>query len=216
MSDLQLRPEGPKNHRGVEELTRAAFWNHYAPGCVEHYLVHIMRGDGAFLPELDFVAEAEGTPVGSILYTRARIVRDDGGQVPVLCFGPLSVHPAWQGKGVGSALVRRTLALAGALGHRAVLIYGDPDYYGRFGFVPAEGYGIGTADGCYAAALLALELAPGGLSGCAGRFEEAAVFNVSEAAAADFDRGFPPRERRDGLPSQARFRLLAGQRRPRA
>lgn len=215
MEEIKLRPETPADHRAVEELTREAFWNHYVPGCCEHYLAHILREDKAFLPELDFVAEAGGALVGNIMYTMAQITRDDGAETPVLCFGPLSVLPQWQGKGVGSALVRHTLALARTQGHRAVLITGDPDYYRRFGFVPAEQYGIAAADNSYAAALLALELCPGALSGCAGRFLEAPVFSFDESSADAFDRSFPSRALRDGLPSQARFAHLVTLRRPR-
>jgi predicted N-acetyltransferase YhbS len=58
------------------------------------------------------------------------------------------------------------------MGARAILIYGDPDYYGRFGFVPAERYGIRTADDMYAVPLLARELVKGALAGVRGRFIE--------------------------------------------
>ncbi|MBS3977105.1 MAG: hypothetical protein KGZ75_10340 [Syntrophomonadaceae bacterium] len=52
-----MRLEEPADYRKVEELTREAFWNHHLPGCDEHYLLHIMRDCGAFIRELDFVAE---------------------------------------------------------------------------------------------------------------------------------------------------------------
>ena len=67
---------------------------------------------------------------------------DDGETLPVLSFGPLSVLPQWQGKGVGSALVRHSLKRASELGFPAVLIYGDPAFYSRLGFLAAEAVGI--------------------------------------------------------------------------
>ncbi len=116
--------------------------------------------------------------------------------------------PSFQRQGIGTALIERTKETAKSLGHRAIFIYGDPAYYGRFGFVGAETYGIGTPDWMYAEALLALELEKGALSACRGRFFEDETFDVDEAKAKAFDRDFPAKESRDDLPSQARFRYL--------
>lgn len=215
MLPITLRPERPADFRAVEELTRDAFWNHYAPGCDEHYLAHILRDSPDFVPELDYVALHNGQAVGSIMYTRARIALDRGGTREVLCFGPLAVAPAFQGQGVGGQLIEHTKALARELGHQAILILGDPDYYGRFGFVPAERYGIGTSWGMYIISLQALALQPGALADCAGCFEESASFQMDPAEAAAFDAGFPPREKISGLPSQERFQWILQQTKPR-
>ena len=67
MHPIQLRPEHPADHRAVEELTRDAFWNFYSPGCVEHYLTHILRSSPDFVEGLDYVAVRGDTVVGSIL-----------------------------------------------------------------------------------------------------------------------------------------------------
>ena len=102
MEGLTLRREAPTDHRAVEGLTREAFWNHYGPGCVEHYLAHVLRDAEAFVPELDYVAVLKGMVVGNIMYTRAKILCDDGRSLPVLCFGPLSVLPGLQRRGIGA------------------------------------------------------------------------------------------------------------------
>ena len=215
MLSIELRPERPADFRRVEELTRDAFWNHYAPGCDEHYLAHILRDSPDFVPELDYVAVCGGQTVGNIMYTRARILLDRGGERDVLCFGPLAVAPPFQGRGVGSALVERTRDLARELGYAAILILGDPDYYSRFGFVPAERYGVGTAWGAYLISLQALELQSGALADCAGCFQESKSFQLDPVGAAAFDAGFPPREKRSGLPSQERFQWIIQQTTPR-
>lgn len=215
MLPIELRPEGPADFRAVEELTRNAFWNHHAPGCDEHYLAHILRESSNFVPELDYVAVHDGKVVGNIMYTRAKIVLDRGGEREVLCFGPLAVDPAFQGRGVGGALIERTKTLARELGYKAILIFGDPEYYSRFGFVPAERYGVGTSWGVYIISLQALELQPGALEDCEGYFEESGDYQIDPEASAAFDKGFPPKEKVSGLPSQERFQWIIQQTKPR-
>lgn len=215
MLPIELRPESPADFRAVEELTRNAFWNHHAPGCDEHYLAHILRESSDFVPELDYVAVHDGKVVGNIMYTRAKIVLDRGGEREVLCFGPLAVDPAFRGQGVGGALIERTKTLARELGYGAILIFGDPEYYSRFGFVPAERYGVGTSWGVYIISLQALELQPGALEDCEGYFEESGDYQIAPEASAAFDKGFPPKEKVSGLPSQERFQWIIQQTKPR-
>lgn len=212
---IGTRLEVPGDYDEVEQLTREAFWNQHVPGCNEHYLAHTLRNAACFLPELDFVAVSSGRLVGNIMYTRALVRGDDGEDYPELSFGPVSVLPEFQGTGVGSALILHSLAAAKRAGHTAVLIYGDPDYYCRFGFVPAERYGIGTKDDFYHAALQALELSPGALAGKAGRFFEDDAYEIAEEEAERFDARFPQKDRLSGLPSQKRFLELVQKRRPR-
>lgn len=215
MLPIELRPECPADFRAVEELTRNAFWNHHAPGCDEHYLAHILRESSDFVPELDYVAVHDGKVVGNIMYTRAKIVLDRSGEREVLCFGPLAVDPAFQGQGVGGALIERTKTLSRELGYKAILIFGDPEYYSRFGFVPAERYGVGTSWGVYIISLQALELQPGALENCVGYFQESGDYQIDPEASAAFDKGFPPKEKVSGLPSQERFQWIIQQTKPR-
>ncbi len=215
LSRLTLRPEREEEYSQVEELTREAFWNQYGPGCDEHYLVHIMRTCPEFVPELDTVAELDGQCIGNIQYTRARLILDAGGEREVLCFGPLSVLPQYQSRGIGARLIDHTAAKARELGFNAILITGDPEYYKRVGFLPAERYGIANAEDQYMDALLARELTVGALTGCAGRFVEAPVFALDAGAAAAFDENFAAREKYSGLPSQLRFQTLSAASRPR-
>ena len=55
--NIKLRIEQSSDYHETENITREAFWNHYSPGCDEHYLLHIMRNHPKFVPELDIVAE---------------------------------------------------------------------------------------------------------------------------------------------------------------
>jgi len=214
VENIKLRLEKPEDYKIVENLTREAFWNVHVPGCSEHYLMYSMRNSDAFIKELDIVAEIDGRIVGNIVYTKAKILGDDGNSYDVICFGPISVLPKFQGKGIGGVLIEHTKNLAKQLGYRAILIYGDPEYYSRYGFVAAKTYGIGTPDNMYAVPLQAYELFSGALHNCEGRFYEDIVYEVNEAEAIDFDESFPQKEKQAGLPSQKRFNELVGMREP--
>lgn len=191
----QIRLETAKDHRTVEHLTREAFWDVYHPGCSEHLILHRMREVPAFVPELDFVAVMGEEIVGHIAYTKGAVVSPTGERTEALIFGPLSVRPDQQGRGVGSLLVRHSLKRAAGLGYKGVFIFGNPGYYGRFGFQNAERFGVTTREGENFDAFMGLELFPGGLKGVAGKFYEDPVFTVSEEDVAAFDRGFPFKEK---------------------
>jgi predicted N-acetyltransferase YhbS len=206
---ILIRREQPEDYSAVERLTREAFWNLNVPGCDEHYLAHTLRSHPDFLPELDFVAVIDDIVAGNIMFARSVVADNAGNNHPVLTFGPLSVLPAFQKQGIGASLVRHSCDKARALGHPAVLIYGDPAYYSRIGFRPAENFGIATGEGSFHPALQALELLPGVLSALRGRFLEGPAYHFDPAQAAEFDARFPPKEK-FVTESQRRFARLAG------
>ncbi len=72
----------------------------------EHFIVHQMRGNSAVVEKLNYVCVDENTICGHIFYTQTKVVADDGQVFPVLSFGPLSVLPEYQKKGIGSGLIR--------------------------------------------------------------------------------------------------------------
>ncbi len=209
---LEIRLERPEDYRAVEELTREAFWNVYAPGCCEHYLVHILRADPAFLQELDFAAVADVVPIGSVMAAKGTILCDSGGRREVVTIGPLSVVPGYQRRGAGARLLEQVRRAARAQGYGALFLCGDPAYYRKQGFVPAARFGVRTEDNFYAEALHACELKTDVLRGARGRYCEAPVYAVDEAAAEAFDRQFPKKEKLRGTPSQQRFLEIAAQR----
>jgi len=192
---INIRLESTQDFRAVEELTREAFWNENVPGCDEHYLVHTMRIAEAFIAELDFVAVSDGKIVGNIMYARTRVLAASGKVHPMLTFGPLCVHPDLQNMGIGSLLVRHSLPIAKSMGFTAIITYGDPDYYRRFGFRPGRDYGIYTMDKTYSPALIVLELQEGALQGITGAFDEGEAYHLNEQEVAAFDAGFPPKEK---------------------
>ncbi len=207
--EIRLRREQPGDYRAVEELIRKAFWLHN-PVCDEPLIAHRLRDAPAFVPELDYVAEAEGRIVGSVMFTRAKIVEAGGGEHEVLSFGPLGVLPAYQNRGVGRALMRRTIAEAKQLGYRAIVFFGEPDYYPRLGFRRAAEFGLAPAEGAPCDAFMAMPLYPGALDGISGRFHEAPYFQVDPGEAEAFNRALSPQEKQP-LPSiDVLLRRLSG------
>lgn len=210
--DYTIRTEQSTDFCAVEELIRDAFWNIHTPGCDEHFLAHKLRIDHAFIPQLDLVAvQEDGTPVGSIMYTRSAVEDDKGVRHETVTFGPLSVSPRLQKQGIGAALIAQSRKIATEMGFSAITILGNPAYYGRFGFKTAKEFGIALADGSYSPAHMVLELYDGALKGVSGRYIEAPVFEINKAEAEEFDKSFPPRER-FRTQSQREFELLSTQR----
>lgn len=193
--EFTIRRETANDHREVEELAREAFWNLYFPGCNEHYLAHVMRSHPDFIPDLDFVAESDGRIMGSIMYTRAKLVAEDGEEKDIVCFGPLCVLPEHQRKGVGSALVRHTAEITRERGAGMIVIFGDPHNYCRLGFRSCRDFGIFDPNGECPHGMLALELEKGVTDGRKWVYRYSDVYNVDEKEAEVFDAGFGPKEK---------------------
>lgn len=192
--NLTLRLETPSDYRVVEELTREAFWGFSRPTCDEHYLAYLLRNTPAFVPELDYVAVADGKIVGNIMYSKAKVVDSDSNEHEVLTFGPLSVLPEYWRSGIGSALMRHSIIEAKRLGYKAIIFYGHPDYYPRFGFRSADVFGITAPGGESFHSLMAMPLYKGALDGITGEFHEDPVFSINEEDAKAFDATFPYKE----------------------
>lgn len=204
MSNIIIRNETPNDHREVETLVRDSFWNVYRPGCLEHYVLHLLRDDPAFIPELDFVMERDGRIIGQNMFMRAVINADDGRQIPVLCMGPICIANEWKGQGYGKRLLDLSLEKARALGCGAVCLEGNIDFYGKCGFVCGESMGLRYRDvpeGESAPFFLCCQLREGYLDGVTGVYGPPAGYFVDEAACEEFDRDFPPKEKQK-LPGQ--------------
>lgn len=192
-NEIIIRKESPADWAEVENLTREAFWDVYAPGCDEHLIVHDLHGHKNCIEELTYVAEYNGRIVGHIMYTHSHL-SDGTVRHPSISFGPISVLPDMQRKGVGSLLIRHTLALAKEMGYPGVIIEGNPNYYHRFGFYDAEKHGIAMPDGTFSDCMMAIEFIPGALH--AGTACYADAFNVDQARLTEFEKQFPPKVKR--------------------
>lgn len=204
MKTVNIRNEMNSDYQTVEALTRRAFWNLYAPGCGEHYLVHIMRSHEDFLPELDLVLELDGTVIGNIMYTKAKLVDDTGFEKQILTFGPISILPEHQRRGYGKLLIDHSFDAAKKLGYDTVVIFGNPGNYVGRGFVSCKKLNICLEDGLFPSAMLGKQLKEGALDGRRWIYHDSPVMRLDEGAMNRFDSGLEPMEKKV-LPSQEEF-----------
>jgi putative acetyltransferase len=178
-----VRAEEERDRKAVFDVNALAFGRDN-----EARLVESLRRSPAFIPELSLVAldrpaapdadpaaEAHPVVVGHVLFTKVAI-RDGSRSHDALALAPLAVLPSHQRRGFGAALVRRGLADARRFGHRAVIVVGHPEYYPRFGFVPAFPLGIRAPFDVSAASFMALALLPDALRGVRGEVEYPSEF----------------------------------------
>jgi predicted N-acetyltransferase YhbS len=205
--EIVLRLEEERDFTIVEDLTREAFWNVHCPGADEHLLVHNLRKTNVFIKKLDFVALNNNKIVGNIMYANS-IVKNNDLEYTVLTFGPVSVLPEYQNKGIGGKLINHTIKLSKEMGYKGIIIYGDPEYYKRFGFKESKEYKITNKDKIFPAALLVLELYPNALNGIEGIFDEGKAYEINKDEAEEFDKKFIAKEKGYSK-SQERFKELS-------
>ena len=193
-----IRLEKKEEHRTVENLVRESFWNVYRPGCSEHYVIHVLRDDPAFVKELDFVMEQDGELIGQNMFMRTVINADDGRDIPVLTMGPICIAPELKRRGYGKKLLDCSLEQATAMGFGAVLFEGNIGFYGKSGFDYARNFGIRYHDlpeGADDSFFLCKELIHGYLNGITAVYQTPKGYYVDDADVEDFDKAFPPKEK---------------------
>ena len=205
--NIVIRREEEKDRRAVEHLVRESFWNVYRPGCYEHYVLHKLRSDPAFVPELDLVMEKDGQLIGQNMFMRAVIRKDDATLLPIMTMGPICITPELQRKGYGKLLLDESLERAAALGCGALCFEGNILFYGKSGFTYAREFGIRYHDlpeGADDSFFLCRELIPGYLKGVRGVYGPPEGYFAADRdpeGFVKFDALFPPKEKKV-LPGQ--------------
>lgn len=161
-----IRTEERRDFTVIYRLVKRAFETAEVSDGQEQEYVIKLRGGRGYIPQLALVAEEEGALIGYVMLTKILLKRR--AEREVLLLAPLSVALEYRGRGVGSRLVNEALERASARDWEAVFLVGDPDYYGRFGFLPAAGFGIASSPSFPEKYVLAHELRPGSLDGESG------------------------------------------------
>ena len=196
MKTITYRNETPSDYREVENLIRESFWNVYRPGALEHFVIHELRDDPAFVKELDIVMELDGRIIGQNMFMRAEIKADDGRSIPIFTMGPICITNELKRQGYGKQLLDYSLQKAKELGCGALCFEGNIGFYGKSGFGYATEKGLryrGLPEGADASFFLCKELIPGYLDGITGEYGPPQGYFVDEQAAEEFDKQFPPK-----------------------
>src|SRR5690606_25984042 len=173
---MRIRQETTSDHDAVFHVIEKAFENEIYTDHQEHFLVERLRKSAAFVPELALVAELDGKVVGYILLTKIRIVNEHG-NITSLALAPVAVLPTYQRKGIGGRLIGAAHEKATELGFGSVVLLGHEKYYPRFGYEPADKFGIKLPFDVPAENCMAIELVEGALSDVNGMVEYPPEFN---------------------------------------
>ena len=165
---MLIRAEEPKDWAAVSAVTQSAF---ETPA--EARLVGVLREQAR--PVVSLVTEKDGSILGHILFSP--VVLPAHPELKIMGLAPMAVAPAHQRKDIGSARVRAGLEQCRKLGFGAVVVLGHPDYYPRFGFLPAMRFGIGCEYEAPVEAFMLVELQPGYLHGASGKVKYHAAFS---------------------------------------
>ncbi|MEM9541462.1 MAG: N-acetyltransferase [Cyanobacteria bacterium P01_E01_bin.42] len=135
IQDLVIRPETPADYSEIAQVNNLAFGQENEAQLIDR----IRRGD-RYIPELSLVATISNKIVGHILFSKIDLIGQE--KQSILGLAPMAVLPEFQNQGIGSQLVREGLAIADRLQMPCVIVLGHSWFYPRFGFEPAEPYGI--------------------------------------------------------------------------
>ncbi|WP_196000389.1 N-acetyltransferase [Clostridium sp. 1001271B_151109_B4] len=199
LEQLVVRLEQKDDYKKVENLTREAFWDVYRPGCSEHLVLHKLRNAKSFISDLDYVFVVDKKIVANIVYTK---MFDEKGEMlnDVIAFGPISVDPEYQKRGIGKKIIEISINRAKELGYKAVLITGNDKFYNPLGFEGAYNYGVtlpGMSVEDKAEFFMAMELEKGYLSKHSGVYNFDPLFNVTDEELEKFELEFPKKEKRE-------------------
>lgn len=162
-----IRAEEERDWSAVYTVNRLAFAT-----SAEADLVSALRDQAQ--PVVSLVAEHAGVVVGHILFSPVSLSGHTG--LTIMGLAPMAVAPSHQRLGIGSALVRAGLERCRTLGVGAVVVLGHPEFYPRFGFLPAARFGISSEYEVPEEAFMVAELQLGYLRGLSGIIRYHAAF----------------------------------------
>ena len=166
---IMIRSELPEDVEAIYGLNQEAFER-----TVEAELLNSLRAANAMT--LSLVAVKGSEVVGHISFCPVTIESDQGA-VDSVALGTMAVSPGLQRSGIGSQLVEEGLGRIRAAGHDIVIVIGHPEYYPRFGFVPAKNYGIRWEHDVPEEAFMVKELRQGALKEVRGTVKYRPEFN---------------------------------------
>lgn len=163
---ITIRQEQVGDETAVYHVNEAAFGRAAEADLVDALRRRALKQRGVVT--LSLVAERAGEIVGHILFSPVTITDEAGGVVTAVGLGPLAVSPHCQREGIGSQLTQTGVEMLRQAGHEILIVLGHPEYYPRFGFAPANQFGIRWEIEVPDEAFMVMALKPGGLDGVTG------------------------------------------------
>ena len=157
---ITIRPERPEDVDALFYVYMTSFGR-----LQEAALVDSLRENQGLL--LSLVATSDSTLVGGVAFSPVTLEPAES-NLHLAGLAPLAVLPAYQGQGIGSGLVQVGLKQCHELGLDAVFLIGEPEFYSRFGFVPASDFQMRCEFEVPGTHWLVKELRPQALAGCSG------------------------------------------------
>ena len=166
---IVIRPETTEDVDSIRYVNEQAFGQED-----ESKLIEKLRDHGVLT--ISLVAVQDGEIVGHIAFSPV-VIESELSNFVAITLAPMAVLPAYQRKGIGSQMVRAGLEECRRLGHEIIVVLGHPDYYPRFGFMPAKPKGIDCEFEVPDEAWMILELKEGILGGRSGTVKFQPVFH---------------------------------------
>ncbi|MEG4818207.1 N-acetyltransferase [Microcoleus sp. K5-D4] len=169
---MDIRTENPEDVEAVRNINIAAFGREN-----EANLVDRLRGIAS---TFSFVAVQSDRVVGHILFSPVVVEGKCSRNLSILGLAPVAVLPEYQRQGIGTLLIQHGLEECRRSGFQAVVVLGHPDFYPRFGFIPASRKSLGCEYDVPDEAFMVLELESGALQDCSGTVKYRSEFSLCE------------------------------------
>ena len=169
---MDIRTENLEDVEAVRNVNIAAFGREN-----EANLVDKLRGSAS---TFSFVAVQSDRIVGHLLFSLVAVEGKCSRNLSILGLAPVAVLPNYQRQGIGTLLIRQGLKECARSGFQAVVVLGHPDFYPRFGFIPASRKGLGCEYDVPDEAFMVLELESGALQDCSGTVKYRSEFSLCE------------------------------------
>lgn len=159
---MLIRKVTSKDYQTIYQLVKTAFLTAKVSDGTEQDYVETLRKSPNYLPELEFVAVNDDELIGHIMLTKLEI-NDQENKIPTLLLAPLCVALPYRSRGIGKKLIEYSKQAAIDAGYRSIVLVGDLNYYGRFGFKTIDHFNIKNIANISNEHLLILELYPDAL-----------------------------------------------------
>ncbi|MEG4216227.1 N-acetyltransferase [Microcoleus sp. Pol14C6] len=169
---MDIRTENPEDVEAVRNINIEAFGREN-----EANLVDRLRGIAS---TFSFVAVQSDRVVGHMFFSPVVVEGKCSSNLSILGLAPVAVLPDYQRQGIGTLLIREGLKECGRSGFQAVVVLGHPDFYSRFGFIPASRKSLKCEYDVPDEAFMVLELESGALQDCSGTVKYRSEFSLCE------------------------------------